>query len=376
MSDIKVSVIVPVYNAEKYLEKCINSIINQTLKDIEIIAVDDGSADRSLEILNNFQKKDGRIKVLTQQNKFAGAARNKGMEFAFGKYLVFWDSDDFFEKNALEILYKKCEAVNADICLCGAYSYNSETGKRAVNRTFLKSRFLPKEKVFSKETCPQYIFNIASNVPWQRMFRAEFIKSKNIRFQNLQKANDTYFVMAAMFYAEKITFTEKPLVNYRENTAQGITATVSKNPLCAYESYAAVYELLKNEKPSELVWQSFYNRLLSGLFRSVLLQTTQEGMETVYNKIKFEGLDYFGINNHTEESYYYFPKEYADLTVMKSHTCEEYLMYKYKKALADNEFYKSKAEQKFSVKAARKISRFVKADSKLFDFGKKILHFR
>ena len=98
---MKVSVIVPVYNVEDYLEECIQSIRNQTLKDIEIICVDDGSTDRSYDILTKLQKKDDRIVVLKQKNKFAGVARNKGIEIARGEYLVFLDSDDFFEETLL-----------------------------------------------------------------------------------------------------------------------------------------------------------------------------------------------------------------------------------------------------------------------------------
>lgn len=376
MSDTKVSVIIPVYNAEKYLEKCLNSVINQTLKDIEIICVDDGSADNSPEILKSFSKKDSRVKIFTQQNKFAGAARNLGMKNAAGKYFVFWDADDFFELNALETLYKCCEKTEADICLCGAYNYNSETGRKTEDQTFLKKRFLPKSKVFSKSTCPEYIFNIASNVPWQRMFRAAFIKKHKIEFQQLPKANDTFFVMAATYFAERITCTEKPLVNYRTNNSLSITGTASKNPLCAYESYMAVYEMLKNESPNELVWQSFYNRLLSGLFRSVLLQTTEEGIKTVYNKIKNEGLEAFEINKHLNRDYYYFQKEYDDLMILLNHSFGEYLIYKYKKENADKLFYKQQAEKKPLVRLARKISRFIQADSKLFELGKKILHFK
>lgn len=376
MSNIKVSVIIPVYNAEKFLEKCIGSVVNQSLSDIEIICIDDGSTDGSLEILKRFQENDSRIKILTQQNKFAGVARNNGIKNASGKYLVFWDSDDFFEKNALEVLYNKCEKHGADICLCSAYNYDSETGKRAEDQTFLKKRFLPEGKVFSKKTCPQYIFNIASNVPWQRMFRADFIKAHGIEFQALPKANDTYFVMTATYFAEKITYTEKPLVNYRTNNSLSITGTASKNPLCAYDSYMAVYEMLKNENANDLVWQSFYNRLLSGLFRSILLQTTEDGIKTVYDKVKNEGILAFGINQHLNREYYYFQKEFDDLNIMLNHSCGEYLMYKYKKENADKVFYKNQAEKKLLVRLARKISRFISADSRIFEIGKKILHFK
>lgn len=128
MNEVKVSVIMPVYNSEKYLEKCISSVLNQSLREIELICVDDGSTDSSPRILEAFAKSDSRVKLLHQQNLYAGVARNNGMKAACGKYFAFWDSDDFFEPNALEIMFSACEKSNADICVCGAYSV---TAKRA-----------------------------------------------------------------------------------------------------------------------------------------------------------------------------------------------------------------------------------------------------
>ena len=94
MEKIKVSVVIPVYNSEKYLKKCLNSVIYQTLKETEIICVDDGSTDSSAKILNEFAEKDSRFILISQENKFAGAARNRGLEAAGGKYIVFWDADE------------------------------------------------------------------------------------------------------------------------------------------------------------------------------------------------------------------------------------------------------------------------------------------
>ena len=97
MNQIKVSVIVPVYNAQQYLKDTLDTILGQSLKSIEIICVDDGSSDESLSILKDYQNKDSRLTVLTQQNQYAGVARNNGLNIARGKYVVFWDADDLFE---------------------------------------------------------------------------------------------------------------------------------------------------------------------------------------------------------------------------------------------------------------------------------------
>ena len=106
----KVSVIVPVYNVEDYLCECLDSLITQTLSDIEIICINDGSTDNSLEILTNYSKRDSRIKIITQENKGLSSARNRGFEFINGKYTYFIDSDDILKSDALEKLYNLAEA--------------------------------------------------------------------------------------------------------------------------------------------------------------------------------------------------------------------------------------------------------------------------
>ncbi|HIZ11233.1 MAG TPA: glycosyltransferase [Candidatus Eubacterium faecavium] len=376
MKNVKVSVIIPVYNAEKYLEKCLDSVTRQTLSEMEIICVDDGSADSSLEILERYAASDPRILIKRQQNLFAGAARNNGMDTAKGKYLVFWDSDDYFEKNALETLYKKCEKEQADICLCGAFTVDGETGKRAVDETFLKRRFLPKGSVFSIKTNPEYIFNMASNTPWQRMFRADFVKAHGLRFQDLRHANDTYFVLCAMFYAERITYTEKPLVNYRTNNALSVTGSASKDPLCAYKAYAAVYEELGKAGLSGKALQSFHSKLLSGLIREIMLQTDENGLKTAYYKIRDEGFAFFGLDKHTEPDYYYFKSDYEDMLFIREHALSEFLIYKYRKENRARLFYKQKAEKSPVIRFARKAARLLPANSSLYDIGKRILHFK
>ena len=122
---VKVSVIIPVYNVEPYLKQCMDSVVGQTLKDIEIICVDDGSTDNSLDILREYAAEDSRIQIIEQKNAGAGAARNNGMRYATGKYLSFLDSDDFFEPRMLEKAYDLAEKDQADLkCLLAGHGIN------------------------------------------------------------------------------------------------------------------------------------------------------------------------------------------------------------------------------------------------------------
>lgn len=123
----KVSVIIPVYNAENYLKECLDSILKQTLQEIEVICVNDGSSDGSLSILNEYVKEDSRLKIISQENQGAGSARNNGLKYAKGLFVIFLDCDDIFEHNMLEIMYSKAILLNLDVCVCRSDQFNNDT---------------------------------------------------------------------------------------------------------------------------------------------------------------------------------------------------------------------------------------------------------
>ena len=125
MNDVKVSIIVPVYNVEKYLRQCVDSIVNQSLKEIEIICINDGSTDNSLQILEGYAQRDKRIKIINKRNEGLSTARNTGMEYATGEYIGFVDSDDFINEKMYENLYKNAKSNKSDIVMCPAYVFDN-----------------------------------------------------------------------------------------------------------------------------------------------------------------------------------------------------------------------------------------------------------
>ena len=221
----KVSVIIPVYNVEKYLKECLDSIINQTLKDIEIICVDDGSTDNSLAILEELAKKDDRFIILKQENKGAGIARNKGLEVAKGEYLSFLDSDDFFELNMLEELYNIAKNKNSDIAICNFDYYNNKTKEFIKN----KENVIPQnlnEKDFDKE-----LLNWFKEFAHNKLFKKDFIFQNNLKFQEIKRANDLFFSKASICLTDKISTIDKPFVHYRVALETNLSSTNSKTPL-------------------------------------------------------------------------------------------------------------------------------------------------
>lgn len=322
---VKVSVIVPVYNCGNYLIQCMDSIVAQRLREIEIICVDDGSTDDSADILRYYELKDDRVKVIHQKNQYAGVARNEGMKHAHGEYLVFWDGDDFFKPSALKLLYEQAHSVDADICVCGAHRYDEEAGDYLRTNVYLKSEYLPQKETFSKKDIPQYIFNFATNVPWNKMFKRTFVEEHQLRYQDLRQANDTYFVMMAMFLAERITTVRRKPIFYRFNNADSLTGKASDTFFCAYESYVRVYdELKKSEEFTDAVKQSFVNRVLSGLLGALGSQRDIAGYRQLYAKIKDEGLRYFDIVDHSQD-YYYVDWQYQDMQNIQVMEFDEFL---------------------------------------------------
>ncbi len=335
MKDIKVSVIVPVYNVEKYLSQTLNTIINQTLKDIEIICVDDGSTDNSSNILKEYQKKDDRIHLIFQQNQYAGVARNNGLKQAEGKYVVFWDSDDLFHKKALELMYKQCEKDDADLCVCAADNYDSQSNKHIGAGMYLKKERLPKEIPFSKQTQTQYLFTFSTNVPWNKMWKKSFIIENDLQFQDLKQANDAYFVMMSYYYAERITIVDKVLMSYRINNNESLTGKASQTISCIYNAYLKIYaELKKQEDFNENILQEFHNKLINGILYALKIQTNDESFASIYNLIRESIVNDFILP--LNEDYYYNKKDYIMMMDVLKYSSNEYLFNEYQKKNINN----------------------------------------
>lgn len=204
----RVSVIIPVYNVEKYLEKCLGSLINQSLTDIEFICINDGSTDNSLEILDRYAAKDKRFTVISQENRGQGVARNKGLEVAKGEYIGFVDPDDWVEPNMFETLYNKAKELELDIIECN-YIDEYEDNRPASNwQTRLKTN-----KIFNRHNNKAYLFThpIAT---WNKLFRTELIRKNNIKFSNGKCGEDHCFTIPARLFAKRALHCNNYLYHY------------------------------------------------------------------------------------------------------------------------------------------------------------------
>ncbi len=213
---VKVSIIMPIYNVENYLEDSLNSVINQTLKDIEIICINDGSTDKSLEILNSYAKKDNRILVFSQKNKGQGFTRNKGLGIAKGEYVYFMDSDDILNLNALEKTYNVSKEKQLDFVIFQAESYDDEEDKYYKNEYYSMNRLasLVENNIFNYSDIGKLIFEI-SVTPWSKLYNRQFIIDCGAKFPEGLIFEDNVFFWEVLFSAKKIYFLKEILYTRR-----------------------------------------------------------------------------------------------------------------------------------------------------------------
>ena len=199
--NVQISVIIPVYNAELYLEKCIESVLGQTFDALEVICVDDGSSDASVEILRKFQNKDERLIVLQQKNRGAGAARNNGLRRAKGKFIHVLDADDWVDTAAYEKLYKVMTDSRADVGVFMYTRYDNRTGAERKVRLFELEEGKTEITTFSRK---YWHFCNTSVVPWNKIYNAEFLRSVGARFDEIVCANDRAFYFQTITAANYI----------------------------------------------------------------------------------------------------------------------------------------------------------------------------
>ncbi len=322
----KISVVIPVYNAGKYIGQMLESVIEQSFKEIEVICVNDGSVDNSCDIIKSYMKRDSRIILLEQSNLNAGAARNRGLLRAKGKYIVFWDADDKFDRKALELMYLKMQKKQADICVCGVCEFTNDS-KVYETDGYLKTALIPHKDPFNKYDIHEALFSFASNVVWNKMFNRKFLMDHNLRFQEIRQGNDTAFVMKALYLADRITIAEKYLAFYRMNHADSLTGKSSETIFCPYQSYICALQELEKEPDFPYVKKSFCNKAAKGMFRALNIQTSFEAYKELYQFLQEEGLSNLGLSQCRKED---MEEEwmYTDLELIKTISAEEFLFYK------------------------------------------------
>ncbi len=315
---IKVSVIIPVYNAEDYIHQCLDSLLQQTLKEFEIICVDDGSTDKSLQIMRDYENMDSRIIVKRQSNKGAGAARNFGLQFAKGEYLSFLDADDFFEPKMLEVCVDTMNREHSDIAGYLAKRFNQEKGLFSLITNSINDSYCPDHSPFSPGEAPKHLFSIFQIALWSKMYRHSFVGKNNLNFQEIPRSNDLAFNFQALALASKISVIRQTFVNYRVNAGNSLQDTKDETPLMFWEAFAEAKKRLVLAGVYGEYEQSFLNCLLEKVLSNIRIVKTEEAREIILACVRGNGEKEFGLLNHPF-SYYFSSNLLIKYCMINSH---------------------------------------------------------
>ena len=265
---VKVSVIMPVYNAEDYLRPAIDSVLDQTLREIELICVDDGSTDHSLEIIKEYRKNDARVRIITENNAGPSIARNKGLARARGEYIVFLDADDFSELTMLEELYELAERERLDIAIAKYDIYNDRHARFEQNIPSDHGEIFEGGAVVSKNTYPDYILQCTTAYVWNKMWRHSFLTEKELTFdQDLRVFEDTYFVVTALSLADRVGKVQKVLTHHRVYSDQNKNKLFRKYHSQVPVLYAKIKEFLRGHGMYSPLSQSYLNLSCSRCYK-------------------------------------------------------------------------------------------------------------
>lgn len=250
---VKISVIIPVYNTEEYLRQCLDSLVNQTFTDIEIICVDDGSTDNSSNVLKEYEKADSRFKIISQENRGIASARNEGLEHVSGDYIYFIDSDDYLVETGLEVMYNLSNEMNLDLLIFKLMNFDDTTGERNYNYSNMPFLLDIGKNTFTYHDFKEDIFKVDVTI-YTKFFKRELIM--NDRFCDGLIFEDNAFYFDYIFDAERIHFLDECLLCRRIRN----DSTISN----ANENHADIIEIYR------IIKQKFHERKLYDEFKEEL----------------------------------------------------------------------------------------------------------
>jgi len=270
----RVSVIVPVYNAEAYLRQTIESLLGQTLRALEFILVDDHSTDRSPDIIREYAAKDQRIVLLSNEvNLRAGASRNRGLQAARGEYVHFLDADDYLAPDAFEVLYTAAADAGADLVKAKSYAVDFHTEELIPNAWYSLDALAPEDfgRVTRFSEMPEKFVRLAVT-PWSGIYRRAFLTENGIAFNRLVCVNDRSFYAEVIIKAESVLFLDHYFIYHRVNNPGSLVGVRARNFHCHFDSYALIlshcaglsqrerFLILENEVQDMFVWYRKYQR--------------------------------------------------------------------------------------------------------------------
>lgn len=305
MERIKLSTIIPVYNAEKFLKRCLESVINQDLEMTEIICVDDGSTDSSREIIEAYCKINKKIRYIKQKNQYAGAARNKGLYMAKGDFVHFLDADDYLLPNVYKESYRFAADLGADCIKFRSKCFSMKTGVEKNNEHKDYTCAYMKEEDFGKLISigdhPTELIEASTHTPWSGIYRRSFLVDHEIEFNGLKCVNDRSFYIKVITNTQKIAYFDKYVVNHQIENPDSLIGIRGDNFKCHFFSFKIIRDYLKEKR----INSDLYKRILTLELWDILIWyfylTDMKKIE-IRKELKnfFAGFDWSEINKSEE----------------------------------------------------------------------------
>lgn len=293
----KVSIVIPVYNVEKYIRECLDSIIHQTYTNLEVILVDDESKDLSGHICDEYALQDSRIKVVHKKNGGAASARNAGLDLVTGEYINFIDSDDYIDNHYIELLVNNLEKHNADISICSFYDLYTNTiiQHNVENKEFTNIQYIK-----------NYLTDWTSGILWNKLFKKELFD--NVRFIEGRRIDDEFFTYKGVLNSKKIIQFNTPLIYYRQRMSSVMQNDKNKELILRDRMDYMIFRYKDVTSLYPEVKQSYYSNLLDSFIhikREIKTKTLNKQFnnylififsEYKYSKVSFKELMIFIFN--------------------------------------------------------------------------------
>ena len=286
MSECKISIIIPVYNKEKYLDKCLQSILSQSFKDYETICVDDGSTDYSLAILNEYADDNEKFKVFSKKNEGPGSARNYGLKKASGEYILFLDADDYLTDDTLDSLYNTAHNNDSDLVLFNATEHYKDKSSDRIYHIHVDENTDLDNFTFDYDNNINLVMN-GYHIVCTKLHRLDFIKKHKLEFSKSGEFEDVLFHIKSMIYAKRISYNPNKFYQYNredEDSRQNKSIRTDKS-FVLFDIYEEAYDFLQEENLFNKLEINYYKFVINeslNIYNSI----KEEYKEKLFNKIK------------------------------------------------------------------------------------------
>ncbi len=283
-----VSIVIPVYNGARDLAQCLDSLLEQTYRNIEVICVDDGSTDDTPALLSRYAERDNRVRVLQQENAGPGVARNRGIDAAQGEYLYCFDADDWCENTLVEKAVALLERTGTDMAVLPHCEFDERIGRPTPIPWAVRREKFPNE-VISWRDNPNWIFESCQNFPWNKMLRMDFVRRNNLRYQEIYLTEDLMFAGPALVLARQIAQLDEALIYHRTGTGLNTMAAKDAHPLDFLDAFLTFRRFLEEQGLYDELKTASTSWAVGGCLYNLHTLNTYEAFQQVYSTLASTG---------------------------------------------------------------------------------------